>query len=1030
MRRVVPWPATGEPGYINFHWLRSGIKDPNARVWSGTPFTDPAALINRGQFLLGKPNVFDMYYCLSRQSKTKIGYQGKVQADRSAANALCLKALWLDVDVKPPPKGYATLVEALDAVQGFITAFKLPPASALVGSGGGVHVYWISARPLTPDEWQPYANGLKAAALQHGLLCDAGVTVDRARVLRVPDTLNYKTTPPQRTKLLGMLPETHDYDFATSHQMLLGLAPPSAAANTADSGLFDPALFPKQALNGPKDSLADGIEPGKVGLLDWAPLMDQCAFFKTALATGGKEYTQPMWNLTTLMATFLEDGNGLAHRMGKKHPGYSPESTEALWERKGRERQDRGLGWPSCGAIQTAGCSACALCPHLPKGKSPLNFTAPKAPPVTAAVTSAIVLGDTPTPEEMFLPEGYMLDDGGYIYAMVKRPGGKDQPPRDELYKLFHSKLSAPWAQRAPDALNFKTDLDRGREPQQVSIPHVSLVTGGTDMWVQLGQQGVKPVTEHKRMVEGFLMNWIAKIHHAQASMTSVPFGWLMDDVEKGKRVGFVYGGKVFHSDGRVTPSGFGDNNTRDLYKPTGKSDPWFAACKLLTDQHRPEIEVITAASFAAPLLMITAQNSVLLAPWSSESGANKSTAVDLANAVWSHPKLTKEVTMSTAKSVIERMGMLKNLPLYWDEIKDKKDQDAVFDAAFTATLGVSGGRLTSQIKQRDRGSWQTILIIASNLSFTDYLVRRQKTTDAGLNRVLEFEVKKPAANAPGQINSMTAQRIYQELHYNYGCVGEEYSKMLALHHAEIEQFVLAVVARMEARISSVIKDRFWVAALGCLMAGAELANRLGATFNLQEIEDFLVFTFEENVKRRFEAGVTPGSTDFTEDALTQFLKAYTQNTLWTNESNMGPGKPKAISVVNGPKLDAGKSIHVQWVLGERLLRISRKEFENWLALHDIAPRPVLSGIRDFLKGNTNVRARLANGTPYNAGGKEKLIHIPVPVGSDLESMMYLHSVPDAGASPSKTPDVDPSSALTAAMAQASKDLKTVRGAT
>jgi len=81
-----------------------------------------------------------------------------------------------------------------------------------------------------------------------------------------------------------------------------------------------------------------------------------------------------LWNLTTLVATFLEEGHALAHKMANKHAEYTRESTDELWERKNRERKERGLGWPGCNAIQDAGCKSCGACPHFGKVKSPLHL--------------------------------------------------------------------------------------------------------------------------------------------------------------------------------------------------------------------------------------------------------------------------------------------------------------------------------------------------------------------------------------------------------------------------------------------------------------------------------------------------------------------------------------------------------------------------------------------------------------------------------------------------------------------------------
>ena len=60
--------------------------------------------------------------------------------------------------------------------------------------------------------------------------------------------------------------------------------------------------------------------------------------------------------------------------MGNKHPGYTQESTDDLFDRKEREKAEKGLGWPSCQTISASGCTACQTCPHFEKEKSPLHW--------------------------------------------------------------------------------------------------------------------------------------------------------------------------------------------------------------------------------------------------------------------------------------------------------------------------------------------------------------------------------------------------------------------------------------------------------------------------------------------------------------------------------------------------------------------------------------------------------------------------------------------------------------------------------
>src|ERR1019366_881418 len=202
-----------------------------------------------------------------------------------------LKCIWLDVDVKKD-RGYATLIEALDAIQDFRIRALLPPPSALVFSGGGVHVYWVSDKPLTVEEWRPYAEGLKAEALRLGLKCDAGITTDVARVLRVPGTFNYKqeSRRPVRVAHLGAT-----YDFATEMAKLAAIVPVRAAVATAavthttfpfSMGAFTgksmALAFQQAGLNAQTDNLADGLSTRSNLPLNPDEIFMGCEHFKDA----------------------------------------------------------------------------------------------------------------------------------------------------------------------------------------------------------------------------------------------------------------------------------------------------------------------------------------------------------------------------------------------------------------------------------------------------------------------------------------------------------------------------------------------------------------------------------------------------------------------------------------------------------------------------------------------------------------------------------------------------------------------------
>ncbi|HEV8695610.1 MAG TPA: DUF927 domain-containing protein, partial [Lysobacter sp.] len=865
LARVVPWPLQEDPGYVNVHWAVPDKNDSKKKFWSGKATRDIKDMLDTIAWITSKGQPADFYFCLSQQRDCTRTKKNWPKALRNHTNVVSFRAIWIDVDVKPPPKGYTSLTEALDAVIEFTHAAGLPMPNALVASGGGVHVYWISRVPLALDQWQPFADGLKVAALQYGLRCDAGCTSDSVRILRIPGTFNQKTVPPRPVKLLHL---QGDYDFATDLAVLPPLgatAPTRAASPIADPSFTLGGAPPAWAAALTPESLAAGLEKEPLPPLPWAPLLGKCAFVTDALVTGGKDYDQPQWNLTTLLATFLENGHGLAHRFGNKHAGYNQESTNALWDRKTRERADRDLGWPSCEAIQAAGCAACATCPRFQLGKSPLNIAlealqAPVSTPATPvqaapAFTAAVTPPPLPTAADLSLPDGYIVDADGHICKLVTvQKKSKDDDGEDEeetqILKLFYSRIRMPWAQKVPnDSMNFLSSFDASADVRGVSVLMLEMATIH-QLVTSLFKQGVKPVPEQERFLRPFMVSWLSKLHEAQAALKTTPFGWL---VENSTKRGFVYGGIVMQDDGSERPSGTVDAQIRGLYTPTGDLQPWFDACKLVTDQKRPELDVIVASSFAAPLMQISGEYIGLLSAWGA-GGAGKSTAVKVAQAVWAHPKKTKEVTLSTVRSVVDKMGKIRHLPVYWDEIRDVKNQAKVFDVIF-GTEGVGPSRLTSNIEQRERADWQTLLTICSNISFNDYVIREQPTHTAGLMRVFEYYIPEvDYKTAPGQIAPFDASNITQKLEDNYGMMGLKYGKFLSQNTQVVHDFVRQVSDAFNAAVGAEREERFWQAICATVIAGAQMGNQLGCEFDIPAMTIFLQDAYKQNRVRVADA--------------------------------------------------------------------------------------------------------------------------------------------------------------------------------
>jgi hypothetical protein len=332
--------------------------------WAGRACKSLDEAINVIHYRLGRPSTRGIYVCMStqREAKEVPDRNGKIfhKAVRSTTNAVALKSLFIDFDFK----GYDTPDAAIAAFSEFLKATDLPDPSIIVETGGGQHIYWVLSRALTVEEWRPLAFALAEATKRRGLKCDTQCTTDAARILRIPDTFNRKQETPRPVKV-GMSSD-HDY---TPEQMDRVLTPYKVALPQLNTTVL-PRLAPIQGVN---SELSAGIDRNKLPPANLDKLANECGFVRRAIATGGAAYTNPEWNLTTLVSTFTEGGRADAHRMADKHPGYTQQSTDELFDRKERDKAQKNLGWPSCAAISGSGAEACQTCRHYLTGKSPFH---------------------------------------------------------------------------------------------------------------------------------------------------------------------------------------------------------------------------------------------------------------------------------------------------------------------------------------------------------------------------------------------------------------------------------------------------------------------------------------------------------------------------------------------------------------------------------------------------------------------------------------------------------------------------------
>jgi hypothetical protein len=205
LAKAVPWSENGE-GYVNMHWSE---KRPDATkpYWTGRACRTLDEAMDVLTWITSQPGKREIYVCMSSQrtAEEKTSKKGNkyLAPIRNQKNVTALKSLYLDIDFKTGDHGYENAHDAVVALTLFIKATGLPPPSIIVKSGGGLHVHFCLSQPLAREEWQPLALALAEAGKRHDLKADYQVTIDSARLLRIPGTENNKQDTPRAVTLVG-----------------------------------------------------------------------------------------------------------------------------------------------------------------------------------------------------------------------------------------------------------------------------------------------------------------------------------------------------------------------------------------------------------------------------------------------------------------------------------------------------------------------------------------------------------------------------------------------------------------------------------------------------------------------------------------------------------------------------------------------------------------------------------------------------------------------------------------------------------
>ena len=276
---------------------------------------------------------------------------------RKGDNAAYAKSFFIDLDVGNDPQKYSSKKEALEDLIGFVDHYELP-TPVVIDSGNGVHAYWPLKEALPSAEWKLYAEKFKAFCADN-IKIDPAITADVSRIMRCPETLNYKSDPPLATKFLTDDIEEYDLESITK-------------------------IVGEPDLTKSLDSILNGIKKGLDD--DTASIFKSHSNYETLFETiadksvndkgcGQIKYClenqvtlpEPLWHSILSIARHCDDWETAIHDVSDGYPTYSAEET--------RRKADETLNKPhSCEVFESRNPKGCEGCPFKGKITNPLYF--------------------------------------------------------------------------------------------------------------------------------------------------------------------------------------------------------------------------------------------------------------------------------------------------------------------------------------------------------------------------------------------------------------------------------------------------------------------------------------------------------------------------------------------------------------------------------------------------------------------------------------------------------------------------------
>lgn len=887
----------------------------------------------------------------------------KSSDSRKGDNVLAIKSLWLDLDVGDT-KPYASKQDAATHLEQFRLTLGLP-LTHMVSSGGGIHAYSAFTKPILPEHWDRLA-ALFAACLDHyGVKHDTSRTQDKASILRIPGTHNYKSDPARSVKLLRLGVEASAADlfrlldrYAKANGVVAAAAPAKGKPVVTNDLIGTPDYPP---------STGDNV-------------VQHCPTLAEVESSGGDVSYDIWWRA-----------------MGVAKHTTDPLAVAAHWTRH-REATGHGKadhqgtidGWaagPTTCAEFAKHSTLCAGCPHNGKIKSPIQLGTTAQPSVAAIVpvVPPALLTPVRLPGLWTFGAQWIMDakarathtgfsSDGSVTMSVKQEDGtfKHEPFCNRYWQVMKRlrTVEGTWQ------LEIGYQQYPGR-PHKIFLLDSAAVTAPDKLRNTFSTYelhvtgGIRGILKAQQMI---MYEQSLLYKYEQETPIYPTMGWVSENnAMRGDLTGeFVLGDTVYRPKEppqKILLADTVDVALRADFTAKGTVDEWVALVNRVYNRPQAEpYQFVIAAMFASPLVRLMPGGG----EWhgipitiSGDSGAAKTTTALVGLSMYAPGQVLRFSAQGgkggqgdTINALSIKMGSLRNLPFLMDEMSDA-EASKVGDITYMQANGKSKDRMSTNGKMVPNPyRWDLISLITANESLHEVLkgLRSQNTQEATQLRTFEVWLSNDVKTLFRDIDRSTVEDDI--LARQYGMVGRSWIQFVVNNRIKISEKL--ALQRKEYKIdpedSSSI--RFYKDLLITVSVAAHLAKAKG--FIHWDVDRMIRWAESQLIVLRDRITARDW-----EGTISDFIASLHGRTIITRHLKLGPGRRSSTQEMPMEPLSTVQLPVARKATDDKMFVVTANALKQWSQENRIMPSTLVAEMlqRGYLTAvpGKKAEARLIN---------------------------------------------------------------------